>query len=521
MESFNIYCLPAVAALILKLLLLAATRVMPLRSTEANVFLAFLFTLALHNVSEIMLFNYSGPMEGIIPIRAGFLYFTMSIIAVAILLHLMLVRLDTTTHLDVPVERLKRFLYIPPVALLFILWMTNDMVRGFVPHAYSYTRVPGDLYVLFEFYAIGYLLASISVLVVAAVYSSNRVNRRKNIITLLGMLPMTALPIVVILLQKYGINIFNLLIFFPLALTFFLIIAAYAIYEHRLFNIFFHLPGTRLRRRHTAFHRRITEFLSELDRLPVVSIEDALDRLAAALKCSVALVGGGKEPLQADPAAAMRSGGLNMEKLEEGELDKIDRIVLTKELKREDPEIFAALSGANCAAVIPFRPFKGTSAGWLLLGGARNEPEELPIDFAIVEDLFDRMGDLFLENIVREREQAESVHDQLRDQLELNEQLRSELQRKQAAMEALYSQHIPSCGDESARIELEDLVAGLEKKLITGTLAQLKGNVSATAKALGLTRQTLYAKMDNYGIESSKWREKSRRGRGRRQSRNA
>lgn len=518
MEYFNYYSLPAVAALILKLLLLAATRVMPLRSTETNIFLAFLFTLALHNVAEIMMFNYSGPQEGIIPIRSGFLYFTMSIVAIAILFHLMLVRLRNSTSWNVPVGLLKKLLYIPATMLLLALWMTDDMVRGFIPHAYSYTRVPGDLYIFFETYAIGYLVASISILSVAAVFSTNLVHRRKNVITLLGMLPMTALPIVVIVLQKYSINMFNLLMWFPLALTFFLIITAYAIYEHRLFNIFFHLPGTRLHRRHTAFHRRITDFLSELDKLPSISIEEALNKLATTLKCNVALVGAGKGALQAQPASSI-SSPLNMNRLQNGELDRIDEIVVTKELKRQDPEIHSALSGANCAAVIPFRPFKDTSAGWLLLGGARNAPDELPIDFSVVESLFDRMGDLFLENIVREREELEQLQNRLDQQLFVNKQLNTELNRKQGMIDALYSDHASTFDASSPGISLDAITTGLEKKLITETLATLKGNVSATAKTLGLTRQTLYAKMESYGIESDKWRERSKKSKDRKTAR--
>lgn len=511
MEYFNYYCLPAVAALILKLLLFAATRVMPLRNAEANVFLAFLFILALHNVSEIMMFNYSGPQDGVIPLRSGFLYFTMSIIAIGILLHLMLVRLRSTTHWNVPVERLKKLLYVPAAALLIILWMTDDLVQGFVPHAYSYTRVTGHLYILFEIYAIGYLVASISILGLATICSTNRVHRRKNDITLFGMLPMTALPIIVIVLQKYGINTFNLLILFPLALTFFLIITAYAIYEHRLFNIFFHLPGTRLRRRHTAFHRRITDFLSELDRLPSISIEEALSRLATTLRCSVAVVGAGKGLLQAEPVSSA-SDCLHFDRLRAGELEKIDRIVVTKELKRQDPELYSVLSHANCAAVIPFRPFRGASAGWLLLGGARNAPGELPIDFSVVEDLFDRMGDLFLENIVKEREELDAVQARLQYQLSVNEQLDSELKRKQNMIDTLYNQYALEIDESSPRASLDDLTSGLEKKLISGTLVRLKGNVSATAKTLGMTRQTLYAKLKNYGIESKKWRENHRQG---------
>ena len=509
MEFFNPYCIPAVIALALKVLLLWATRVMPLRNTESRVFLGFLFVLALHNISEIMMFNYSGPEEGIIPLRAGFLYYTMSIVAMAVLLHLILVRLGNSTGWNVPVKQYGWLLYVPGAAVLIMLWMTDNMIRGFVPYEFSYTHVPGALYIWFEVYALVYLVASMTILGVSTLYSANRTHRRKNLITLVGMAPIIVMPIVVIVLQGLGLNVFNLLLWFPLALTLFLVVTAYAIYEHRLFDVFFYLPGTRLYSRRTRFHEGIKSFISELDRLPSISVEEALNKLAATLKCSVAIVGGGKEaPLEANPLSST-SGHLDFAHLKESDLERIDEIVLTKEMKQQDPQIYTALSAANCAAVLPFRPFKGTSAGWLLLGGTRRSSGELPIDFATVESLFDRMGDLFLDNIVKEREQLTTVQTEMEQVLSTNQNLKVELERKQSTIDALYDQFAVDAAGSKSTVSLDELTAGLEKKVICHTLERLKGNVSATAKTLGLTRQTLYAKMESYGIDSKKWRKKT------------
>lgn len=515
--DFNPYSIPAIIALVLKFLLLGATSVMPLRNSEAKVFLAFLFVLALHNAAEIMGLNYSGPKGGMIDLRSGILFFTMSIIAMAILLHLMLIRLRESTGWNVAVEdwRCWLLLYAPAAGVLLLLWMSNSMIQGFVPQGFSYTRVPGPQYHWFELYALVYLVASIGILVVSTLASRNRVSKRKNIIILAGMTPIITMPIAVILLQKYGVSTFNLPLWFPLGVTFFLVVAAYAIHEHRLFNVFFHLPGTRMRRRRTIFHQGIKHFVAEMDRLPDLSVEQALDKLAKALKCSVAIVGAGRSPVEAGPGLSSVHH-LRTEKLERDKLKDIDHIVVTRELRREDPESYSALSRANCAAVIPFRPFRGTSAGWLLLGGGERAPDELPVDFALVESLFDRMGDLFLENIIREREALSGLEQELEHQRAENDRLATELKRKEDAIDALYNDYATAYSTPGAAgVNLDELTAGLEKKVITDTLASLKGNVSATAKTLGLTRQTLYAKMDSYGIDSDRWRQK--RGRRRKQ----
>lgn len=510
--DFNAYSIPAIIALLLKFLLLGATSVMPLRNSEARVFLAFLFVLALHNMAEIMGLNYSGPKDGVIDLRSGILFFTMSIVAMAILLHLMLIRLKESTGWSVPVEdwRCWLLLYAPAAGVLLLLWMSDRMIEGFVPQGFSYTRVPGPQYHWFELYALVYLVASIGILTVSAIVSRNRSNKRKNIIILAGMAPIIVMPIAVILLQRHGVSSFTLPLWFPLGLTFFLIVAAYAIHEHRLFNIFFHLPGTRMRRRRTAFHQGIRDFVAEMDRLPDLSVEQALDKLAGTLKCSVAIVGAGRPPVEARPQFASVHH-LRTDKLDRDKLNAIDQITVTRELRREDPESYSSLSRANCAAVIPFRPFRGTSAGWLLLGGGERAPDELPVDFALVESLFDRMGDLFLENIIREREALSGLEQELERQRAQNSRLAAELKRKQDAIDALYNHYVAERSTPGAGVNLNDLTAGLEKKVISDTLASLKGNVSATAKTLGLTRQTLYAKMDSYGIDNGRWRRKQSR----------
>lgn len=52
---------------------------------------------------------------------------------------------------------------------------------------------------------------------------------------------------------------------------------------------------------------------------------------------------------------------------------------------------------------------------------------------------------------------------------------------------------------------LDDILAGAEKAVIERTLASKDGQVSATAEALGLSRQGLYKKMKRLGIDSSRF----------------
>lgn len=46
------------------------------------------------------------------------------------------------------------------------------------------------------------------------------------------------------------------------------------------------------------------------------------------------------------------------------------------------------------------------------------------------------------------------------------------------------------------------------KKLITQCLMYYKGNVKEAAKSLGVTRATLYKKLEKYGLNIEKYRDK-------------
>ena len=55
--------------------------------------------------------------------------------------------------------------------------------------------------------------------------------------------------------------------------------------------------------------------------------------------------------------------------------------------------------------------------------------------------------------------------------------------------------------------DLEQLMAGTEKRLIETALTKTKGQVSASADLLGLTRQGLYKKMKRLGIDTARFQE--------------
>ena len=52
------------------------------------------------------------------------------------------------------------------------------------------------------------------------------------------------------------------------------------------------------------------------------------------------------------------------------------------------------------AAVVPFYPHSQSASGWMLLGDAFSEQVYTPLDFKMVEQLFDKMAELFLDKLL-------------------------------------------------------------------------------------------------------------------------
>ena len=173
----------------------------------------------------------------------------------------------------------------------------------------------------------------------------------------------------------------------PMALSFFLLVSAYATYEYRLLDIEFYLPWSTVRRRKTAFHERLRVMISELADLP--SVDEAVRRLAEVLRCPVALV-------TVDPAPLAVAGG-EMTDIPRPALRQIERTLVTRELHGKSAGLAVLLQHHHIAAVVPFHPYSRRAGGWLLLGESFGEEVVTPLDFRLVERLFDRLADLFID----------------------------------------------------------------------------------------------------------------------------
>lgn len=397
--------IPSLVALVFKFVLLGYATRSSTKTALSRLFLAFLVLLSLFNIVELGGMHYYYPRSlDVVVERFGFVYVGLMVLIVGGILHISL-RVSIDAANDPKWVRYLWLLYLPAVPLLGLLFFTDKLIVGFEPFKDSILRRPGPLYFLFEAYVVLYLMAALANLVYGARSSRSPVVARiRNRLWLLALSPFFLMFVYLILASYVGLPRFTSTFYFPIGITFFLCVATYAIHEHRLFDLEFYIPWSKVRKRKTAFYERIRAMIAEVADLR--SVNDAVDRLADTLRCPVALVGGPKPVCAAAGAATMTAMPL-------GPLRGMDHIVVAAEIADHLPQVHTLMKQHGVAAVVPFYPHSTSAASWLLLGDSFSNQVYSRLDFRMVERLFDRMADLFLDKLLAMRAQLADAHAQI------------------------------------------------------------------------------------------------------------
>jgi DNA-binding NtrC family response regulator len=419
--ELTVYAIPALLALAIKVVLYFYVRPGTLGNLRSRLFLIFLIILSAHNLAEI---TYFITLDGQRPSQpaGGYVYYAAAIFGPAVILHFSfaIARNWIRTRL-----RNLVLIYLPPLVLEALLVFTPWLVSGFRAVDFTYYRTAGPLFFLFEYYILIYIWGVLAVLAYGALYPPSHIDRLKSGLLLLGLVPMGVLASASILVQHYYGKVFNATFTLPLAITFFLIVSAYATYKYRLIDIAFYIPWSKGRKRKTAFHQRIRKLISEIASLG--SVNEAINRLSDALKCPVALVDGRR------PVVAMAGGSRHMADIPLETLHQFEHIVVADEVADSDPGTYQEMQKFGIAAVVPFYPNSRNASGWLLLGNSFSDLVYSPLDFELVEQLFDRMGELFLDKLLTMRSQLANANRRIQllkdDKQSLGQQL-AELQHE-------------------------------------------------------------------------------------------
>ena len=502
--SFSPFVIPAILALTFKAAIFFYARGSKQHNLETQLYLLFLFALSIQNLSEIFVFIGGQARHEMI-----FVYFGASIIAIAALMHL---ALATATNWSLKISTANPWpllIYAPAVVLEMLLFFTDLLVVGIEPMAYTYTKIPGPHYFLFVIYVLTYFGTIPTILMYGGVKLENSTRRARAKLILLGSTPLILVAMTVVILQNYGLRAFNTTITLPITVTFFLAITAYATHQYRIFDIGFFIPWSKVRARKTAFYDRIRAMIAELADLGTVG--EATKRLSDTLGCSVALLSSGR------PALAVAGSAQQMVDFPTQQLRNINSIVVANEIADAFPDIHNLMRSHGVAAIVPFYPRSQGASGWMLLGDTFSDQVYTPLDFKMVEQLFGKMAELFLDKLLIMRKQIDATLGRMRT-------LESSLQESEANLVTLQkerdillqknmrltNEHVSNNHESVALMAeshvgtLEDRVAMFERTYIERALKLAGGNKSKAARFLGLRPNTLHYKLERHNITVGK-----------------
>ncbi len=273
-------------------------------------------------------------------------------------------------------------------------------------------RVPGPLYFLFEIYVPLYLVVAVVYLLYGARPSRLPIiSRIRNRYWLLGLLPFVLLNIYLVTANHFGLAKLSSTVFNPIVVTVFLIVTTYATHQYRLFDIEFYIPWSKVRKRKTVFYQRIQATIAEIADLR--SVHQVLQLLANTFRCPVALLGGLRPMAAIEGSRNQRviaaKEAIAMAELPRDALGQIDHIVIAHEIEDAMPRMYSLMKKHHIAAIVPFYPRASTAANWMLLGDPFSEEVYTPLDFYMVEQIFDRIiSDRFLDKLLLRSQLSEA-----------------------------------------------------------------------------------------------------------------
>jgi small-conductance mechanosensitive channel len=501
---FTPYALPAILALLIKIAMFVYARYSKVHNLQTQLFLLFLFCVAVQNLAEIQFFllHEDGYLRAS---DVGSWWYGAAVLELAFLLHLtFVVGTDwRDSGENIPTVGVA-LIYVPAIVIEILLWSTRLLIVDFEPMSYTVTQIPGPLYFLFQLYVVGYLCLAIGLLAHGSRTLSSKFRRRQSRFLLVGLAPFVGLAVVIIVLRFLGFRGFNATATLPFTVTFLLVVTAYATHQYRLFDIEFFLPWSKVRKRKTAFYSRIQALIAEIAGMS--SVQRIIHSISEALHCPVALVGG------PTPSLAIAGEAFGIARFPLDELKKIDQIVVANEIAKAMPSTHALMKRHKIAAIVPFHPHSQAAASWMLLGEAFSEQVYSPLDFKTVETLFARLADNFLDNqlllrsqLLEAQREIDTLHARLAGAWDEIDSLRRELfdakSERQTQDPAVFGhERIASALDaehrhDAARGSVDESVTEYEMRLIAKTMDHCGGDVSRAAELLNLPKATLSKKL--------------------------
>ena len=486
--------IPALMALFFKVVLLGYSLRSPMKNATTRLFFALLVVLALYNLAEVIGLDQF-VAHGVTPSSQvyGFAYLALLVPSISLVLHISL-RLSFDLPADDPRVKAQWLLHLPGFILVYLLLFTDRLVLGFQPFMNTALRIPGPSYFWFEAYSVAYVLAALSILIYGArATRSSLVRRKRNQWWLLAITPMALLLIYLIPANHFGTAKLTSTIYLPIALTFFLVVTAYATHQHRLFDIAFVIPWSKTRAHKAAMYARIQAAIAEIQKLPCVD-KSAAALVSRALHCSATLILDGVDTAGVEVQDDAKAAQFPRETLE-----GIDQLLVASEIEEIMPELHQVMKQYSVAAIVPLLAYANTR-GWMLLGKSFSDEIHSRQDFQQVDPLF--------RTLEQRMQTIEECLERILGRFERAERAVRAADAGVSNAGASSPEHSPAGRSPSVLRDLapgeslDDLLDAQERRLIREALERTGGNVSAAARLLQVRPNTLYYKMRRHSISA-------------------
>lgn len=473
----NIYSVPAIFALVAKLFILYFSRRAKIQNLGTRLFaLAVVFAIAL-SLIEAIGFNYG--LHSVYRDWFGFAYFAALIPLSAVLAHLSILISFSSTPRYVPL-----FIYSYVLILEALLLFTPLLLTGFESlGGYTITRIPGPLHGLFELFALLSML-SMGVLPFFGLRASQPITVRSRCkLWIVAATPLALLNILIVVLLHFKIYVFNMSVTTPLLFTLLLAAIGYAVHNKRLIELDFYLPWSRTRKYKTELYTHVRRLTRDLPQL--ASSQEIIERLADTLRCPVSLV-------FRHNSTALNAGAYNsMVGFPKTNLMGLAQMTVARELDESQHELQLLMKYYQIGVIVPFFFHSRIGACWLLLGETFNKQIYTPLDFKVVNQLFDKLAMLLLDQVLAAGMKLAETKRELHDLKNSQQEIRATIEK---LFTRLSSQETKFADDKP----LDAYLSEFEALIIEHALEHCHGNRARAARLLGLRPNTLHYKLKRY-----------------------
>lgn len=521
--SFWLVSLPALISLSLKGGIYLYAHYSRTHNLLTRLYLLTLFAFSIQNVAEVAHF-YTLIERGVMPNYEVNIFYAASIAAYAFLFHLSLaLAFDPESA---TVRKLANAVYVYGGVLTILLFFTPWLIAGYTPIGhYTVTRIPGPLYMMLELYGIGVVLSAFVILAYGIKRQVSGYKKAQLKIVLIAMTPLNLTVIAVLVALHMGVRTFNASVTTPIALTFFLLFTAYATHQYRPFDIEFFIPWSRVRKRKSAFYKRIQAMIAEVAELR--SVKEMLENVAHVLHCQVALIGGPRPLVAFVKGQELSPGDLPLSRFPRQILEKVHHIVVANEIAERWPELHELMKQHKVGAIVPFNARTAGSAHWMLFGEHFSDHVYTPLDFKMVETLFERISERFLDNLLVLRTRLADADADIRNYKrriavaweeltalrrrvavaeDENRKLREENGRLRRQRLRVVRTQLPEA-IASGKKTLERYLTECEAEIVDAALKSAQGDTIKAARLLGIWPNTLRYIMERHGIGADSYAE--------------